>query len=42
MVDLNKYPEATEEIIKHMDFMPDDYNARKMIFWFSINMSLFY
>lgn len=42
MADLNKYPEAMEEIIKNMDFMVDDYNARKGVFWFMINMSLFY
>lgn len=42
MADLNKYPEGMEEIIKHMDFMVDDYDARKGVFWFMINMSLFY
>ena len=41
-VDLNRYPEAMEEIIRHMDFMADDYNARKAVFWFSVNMALFY
>ena len=29
MVDLNKYPEGLDEIIKHMDFMPEDENARR-------------
>lgn len=27
-VDLTKYPEGPEEIIRHMDYMPDDDNAR--------------
>lgn len=42
MVDFTKYPEGMDEIIKHMDFMVDDYNARKAIFWVMINLSLFY
>lgn len=42
MTDYTKYPEGMDEIIKHMDFLPEDYNIRKSIFWTMINLSLFY
>ena len=41
-VDFTKYPEGMDEIIKHLDFLPDDYNLRKGIIWGMISMSLFY
>jgi hypothetical protein len=28
-VDITKYPEALEEIIKYLDFLPDDDQVRK-------------
>ena len=41
-MDYTKYPDGMDEIIKHMDFMEDDYAARKGVFWAMINLSLFY
>lgn len=42
MTDFTKYPEGMDEIIKNMNYLPDDYATRKGIFWAMINLSLFY
>lgn len=41
-VDFTKYPEGMDEIIKHLDFLPDNYEARKGMIWAMISSSLFY
>lgn len=41
-IDLTKYPEGVNEIIRHMDFMPDNEEARKALFWGMVASGLFY
>lgn len=41
-VDFTKYPEGIEEIIRHMDFMEDDYAARKLVIDVMVMAGLFY
>lgn len=41
-MNITKYPEGVEEVINHMDFMPNDHEARENLLWSFVNGILFY
>ena len=41
-MDITKYPEGVEEVVKHMNFMPEDNEARESLLWSFVNGILFY
>lgn len=41
-MNITNYPEGVEEVIKCMDFMPDDHEMRENLLWSFVNGILFY
>ncbi len=40
-VDITKYPEGPQEVIKYMDYLPDDEQTRMKYLFMYVNQCLF-